>query len=171
MPLCLAFVLLQLSGELPTVATFRDSGSCPGPSYRRGVHASTAPAHPQLPAAASSALPPAPWSRTPPLHPCPSVDAMWGVLPVHVSEIGDMDTFCDLRAATISVTIPVLLGRNKMQHVAASMSLELYFVLHVHLGHQIPDSQREERLHACTLLSCMKNTTPQKVWNSFGSET
>ena len=58
-----------------------------------------------------------------------------------------------------------------MQHIAASMSLRRdSCVLHVHVGDQIPDSQSEERLHACTLPPCKNDTTPQKVWNSLGTE-
>ena len=58
-----------------------------------------------------------------------------------------------------------------MQHIAASMSLRRdSCVLHVHVGDQIPDFQSEQRLHACTLLPCKNDTTPQKVWNSLGTE-
>ena len=64
---------LHMQAICPPVATFSNSGSCPGPWNGRGVHASTAPAHLRLAAVASSPFPPASYSRTPPFHPCPSV--------------------------------------------------------------------------------------------------
>ena len=63
----------HLQAIYPPVATFRNSGSCPGPSYGRGVHASIVAAHLRLPAVASSPFPLATGSRNPPLHPCLAV--------------------------------------------------------------------------------------------------